>query len=541
MKSFREILDITEAKKSGTGWKAKCRAHDDPSPSLSIDEKGGRVLLHCFGGCDTESVLSAYGLSWADINPERQEKTETTWEIRDADGRMVAEHIRLEDGAKKRFVWKRGGKGGLAGMPAKELPLYRSEYVSEYDATKAIFVTEGEKAADAASKLGLQSLGTVCGASAIPGRDALGLLCDRHVILWPDFDDAGLEHMNNIAEALSGVARSVKWLHQPDAKPKDDAADYAGTLDELKRCVRAQAPTLGGGPLRMIADAVTEAQRELDKIQDGDLSDYVPTGVGTLDRRLGGGFRRGQMILIGAASGQGKTSLVVQFSMAAALKGLALVVSPEMSTEELATREIVRRSGYAKWKRAPWSFESERIAAMNAHNDAAYKLKRDNPRVAVFDSLSVKLEDVFAAAREAHKKTPLSLIALDYAQQLADEESTKSRHLLVGDVGHKALAMAREFYCPVLVTSQVNVHKDGRGKEYSFRESAILEHKAHLSLLFLVERDDKGKVLSAEFRARKARDLPMIHLEVEYDPSTFSVSDYGRESVADVRDWTGER
>jgi hypothetical protein len=53
-------------------WMAKCPAHPDHNPSLSIKEApDGRVLLHCFAGCPTEAVLAALGLGWSDLFPER--------------------------------------------------------------------------------------------------------------------------------------------------------------------------------------------------------------------------------------------------------------------------------------------------------------------------------------------------------------------------------------------------------------------------------------------------------------------------------------
>ena len=51
---------------------ARCSAHDDRSPSLAISEgDGGRLLLHCWAGCETEDILSARGLTFADVMPER--------------------------------------------------------------------------------------------------------------------------------------------------------------------------------------------------------------------------------------------------------------------------------------------------------------------------------------------------------------------------------------------------------------------------------------------------------------------------------------
>lgn len=54
-------------------WIAKCPAHDDRSPSLSIRETtDGRLLVHCFGGCAVDAVLSAVNLELGDLFPDSQ-------------------------------------------------------------------------------------------------------------------------------------------------------------------------------------------------------------------------------------------------------------------------------------------------------------------------------------------------------------------------------------------------------------------------------------------------------------------------------------
>ncbi len=51
-------------------WTACCPAHDDKGPSLAVRElPDGRVLVHCFAGCETESVLGALGMDMSDLFP----------------------------------------------------------------------------------------------------------------------------------------------------------------------------------------------------------------------------------------------------------------------------------------------------------------------------------------------------------------------------------------------------------------------------------------------------------------------------------------
>ena len=59
-------------KKTGQStWVAKCPAHDDRTPSLSIRETSdGRLLVHCFGGCPVDAVLSAVELELSDLFPD---------------------------------------------------------------------------------------------------------------------------------------------------------------------------------------------------------------------------------------------------------------------------------------------------------------------------------------------------------------------------------------------------------------------------------------------------------------------------------------
>ena len=68
------LLDRLEGvRQSGPGsWMAKCPAHEDRRPSLSVRElDDGRILLHDFAGCPANDVVAAVGLELADLFPER--------------------------------------------------------------------------------------------------------------------------------------------------------------------------------------------------------------------------------------------------------------------------------------------------------------------------------------------------------------------------------------------------------------------------------------------------------------------------------------
>lgn len=49
-------------------WIARCCAHDDRKPSLSIKNAGGKILIHCFTGCSYESILAALGIDKSNLS-----------------------------------------------------------------------------------------------------------------------------------------------------------------------------------------------------------------------------------------------------------------------------------------------------------------------------------------------------------------------------------------------------------------------------------------------------------------------------------------
>lgn len=57
--------------KQGDAWRARCPSCGGRSRKLSVKEvDDGRVLVHCFGGCESLAVVQAAGLALADLFPE---------------------------------------------------------------------------------------------------------------------------------------------------------------------------------------------------------------------------------------------------------------------------------------------------------------------------------------------------------------------------------------------------------------------------------------------------------------------------------------
>ena len=58
---------LSGVRKSGSAYMARCPAHEDTNPSLSITEREGKILLKCQGGCETARVCEHLGIEMSDL------------------------------------------------------------------------------------------------------------------------------------------------------------------------------------------------------------------------------------------------------------------------------------------------------------------------------------------------------------------------------------------------------------------------------------------------------------------------------------------
>lgn len=93
---------LNKVKETGNGqWFARCPAHDDRTPSLSIRElEDGRVLLHCFAGCPAANVVEAAGLNMSDLFPDEGRTTRTPgipdWKLKQMEVARAREALVVE-------------------------------------------------------------------------------------------------------------------------------------------------------------------------------------------------------------------------------------------------------------------------------------------------------------------------------------------------------------------------------------------------------------------------------------------------------------
>jgi hypothetical protein len=225
-------------RRSGAGYSARCPAHDDSRPSLSVSESSdGRVLIHCQAGCAIEDVLGALKLTASDLFPTEATRSGAeivaTYDYLDEDGEFLFQVVRY---ASKAFKQRRpdGSAGWLWNLKGVPRVLYRLPEALEAVADgRTIFVAEGEKDVEALRAAG--EVATTCpmGAGKWRTEHASALHGAAEVVIVADADDPGRAHARQVADSLDG---HVGHLLIVEAVTGKDAADHLGagrTVDEF--------------------------------------------------------------------------------------------------------------------------------------------------------------------------------------------------------------------------------------------------------------------------------------------------------------------
>src|SRR5213075_769609 len=178
--------------------------------------------------------------------------------------------------------------------------------------------------------------------------------------------------------------------------------------------------------------------------------DTIPTGFGSLDKLLGGGFRRRDLILLGGDIGSGKSALALGIALRVAQQTLGVAyLSAEMNEERLMERALAIEGKVAVDELRAAKLNDQTRAGIGG---AAVRL-RDLPLA----SLPLAAPDFESVARRLEPLSPLGLVIVDYLQLVPSPagvtRSTQDEDLALVLQRLKALALERQV--TLLVVSQL--------------------------------------------------------------------------------------
>jgi hypothetical protein len=232
-----------------------------------------------------------------------------TWLYPSPSGDPFAAVARFDlPGGKKTFrpVHFAGGQGWLAGDPLRPWPLYG---VAAIPAAGTIYVTEGEKCADAARAIGLAAVTSAHGSSAAAKTDWASL-AGRDVVIMPDNDPPGAKYARDVAGILLALNQpaKVKVVALPGLGDGGDIVDFIESRD-------SQTAEEIAGAIAAIADAAPIVADDLNPTPALDLVRDHPS----LNPPIVEGIARAcETVNFIAASKRGKTHLAMQLAVSIA-------------------------------------------------------------------------------------------------------------------------------------------------------------------------------------------------------------------------------
>jgi len=289
-----------------------------------------------------------------------------------------------------------------------------------------------------------------------------------------------------------------------NSSPPFPAREISKCVDSIDRRHKNPELKLEAFP---IATSLIEFYKELDRPEER----RIRTHLNELNRKLDGGFSRGELIYLAARAGVGKTALSLQFAQAAALDGATtLIVSHEMLVPALVRRMVAQTSNIsASDIRQKQLGETQRDAILGT-------VKKLSDLPIWLTDRAYTFADIYNLSETMKAGPGLDFLIVDYLQRITSQSKT-DRRVQIESISNSLKSLAQEFRIPVLCLSAVSRPAKGQSTKptmESLRESGALEHDADIIILL-----DRGvKERDTTLLVAKNRDGATGVLQLEFDP-----------------------
>lgn len=356
----------------------------------------------------------------------------------------------------------------------------------------------------------------------------------------------GAEYLHNLASVVPTAANAgyyasivaeravLRRLVEAGTRIVQMGYNAEGEVVDLVNNAQAEIYAVTGGvqaeDFVPLSEALMEAQNEIDAAQnrDGELTG-VPTGFRDFDK-LTNGLHAGQLIIIAARPGLGKSTLALDLCRHASVhaKMPSIFFSLEMSRAEIAMRLLSAES----------RVRLQHMRTGNVSDDDWPKIARTQGEIAdaplfIDDSPNMTLVEIRAKCRRLKQKHGLRLVVIDYLQLMTSGKRVESRQQEVSEFSRALKLLAKELEVPVIALSQLNRNSEQRADKKpavsDLRESGSLEQDADMVILLHREgayEKDHPRASEADFIVAKHRNGPTDTITVLFQGHISRFVDY---------------
>ncbi|MDZ4799474.1 MAG: replicative DNA helicase [Bryobacteraceae bacterium] len=306
-----------------------------------------------------------------------------------------------------------------------------------------------------------------------------------------------------------------------------NGADPAEITGRMEQAISNLTNRQQGDVVRL-GDAVLGAVKHADAMhaQGGGMAGLV-TGFVDLDR-ITSGFADGDLIILAARPGMGKSALVMNIAEHVAQHGETVAVfSLEMSKQQLAMRVLAGKSRVSMHHLRTGRVNDDQWSSIT---EASTRLL-DLP-ILLDDTPAMTCAQIRARCRQIKRQHGLALIVVDYLQLMRGDGDNRTQE--VGSISRGLKSLAKELAVPVIALSQLSRQVEGRNDKRplmsDLRDSGEIEQDADfIALLYrdeIYNKDTPAKG-TAELLVRKHRNGPLGDIRLCFREELMRFENYG--------------
>ena len=324
-----------------------------------------------------------------------------------------------------------------------------------------------------------------------------------------------------LRDLIQTSAEILRSAYEPTLKPRE-------IINHAEEKIFALSDSRNSNQVHNIHDVLLETFSILDARTEG-KNEGTATGFTDFDK-MTGGFHPGELIILAARPGMGKTALAMNIADHAAVvqRQPTLIVSLEMARVELVMRLLSSRGRIDSGKmRRGYLSSSESQRLQKASNELA-----ETP-LHIDDSPSRTVTEIGAVARRIKRQEGgLGLVVVDYLGLIEPDNASNasdSRQEQVAKIARRMKGLARELKVPVLCLAQLNrqteLGKDTKPRLSHLRDSGAIEQDADV-VMFIhrgeyyntskEQGEDAGNLCKAELIVAKQRNGPVGDVELHW-------------------------
>ena len=286
------------------------------------------------------------------------------------------------------------------------------------------------------------------------------------------------------------------------------------------------------GSFMPIQEVLRNAQAKLEELAKNKRTiTGLETGFPDFDK-ITTGLHGGEMIILAARPGMGKTALALNMASFAAMhtKKAVAIFNLEMSAEMLVNRMIASVGQIDSYKLQTGNMLER---DWQRYNEALSQLSETN--IYIEDNVSIRISIIRAKCRRlASSETGLGLVVIDYLQLInSGNRRVESRQVEVSEISRALKTMAVELDVPVIALAQLSRSAEKRESNQpmlsDLRESGSLEQDADMVLFinrkdyYEKAKDFNNKIVPAELIIAKHRKggLGTVNLLFELNMLSF--------------------